>query len=49
MDERLIKEKEMAFRELISIMNKGLGSEHLTSEVLRELRDKIDKMLENDF
>jgi len=46
----LKEEKQMVIQELIDIMNEGLSDEEqLTSELLRELRDKIDKMILNDF
>ena len=45
----LKEEKQLVFQELISIMNEGLSSEDLTSEVLKELRDKIDDLLMSDF
>jgi hypothetical protein len=45
----LKEEKQLVFQELINIMNEGLSSEDLTSELLRELRDKIDEMIKNDF
>jgi len=45
----LKEEKQLVFQELINIMNEGLSSEDLTSEVLKELRDKIDEMVKNDF
>jgi hypothetical protein len=45
----LKEEKQLVFQELINIMNEGLSSEDLTSELLRELRDKIDEMILNDF
>jgi hypothetical protein len=45
----LKEEKQLVFQELINIMNEGLSSEDLTSEVLKELRDKIDEMIKNDF
>jgi hypothetical protein len=45
----LIKEKQMVFQDLINIMNEGLSSEDLTSEVLNELKNKIEEILESDF
>jgi len=45
----LKEEKQLVFQELINIMNEGLSSEDLTSEVLKELRDKIDDLLMSDF
>jgi hypothetical protein len=45
----LTQEKEMVFDELIIIMNKGLESNDLTSDILKELKDKINEMLNNDF
>ena len=45
----LKEEKQLVFQELINIMNEGLSSENLTSEILRELRDKIDDLLMSDF
>jgi hypothetical protein len=41
----LIKEKQMVFQDLINIMNEGLSSEDLTSEVLNELKNKIDEFV----
>jgi len=45
----LIKEKQMVFQDLINIMNEGLSSEDLTSEVLNKLKNKIEEILESDF
>ena len=45
----LTQEKEMVFDELIIIMNKGLESNDLTSDVLKELKSKIENLLESDF
>ena len=45
----LIKEKQMVFQDLINIMNEGLSSEDSTSEVLNELKSKIEEILESDF
>lgn len=45
----LKEEKQLVFQELINIMNEGLSSENLTSEILRELRDKINDLLMSDF
>ena len=49
MNEELIREKQRIFQELIYIMNQGLNSEDLTSDVLKELKDRINKMLNSDF
>ena len=46
----LKEEKQITTQELIDIINEGLSDEEqLTSELLRELRDKIDEMILNDF
>jgi len=46
----LKEEKQMVIQELIDIMNEGLSDEEqLTSELLRELKTKIDEMILNDF
>ncbi len=46
----LKEEKQIITQELIDIINEGLSNEEqLTSELLRELRDKIDEMILNDF
>jgi hypothetical protein len=49
MNEELIREKQRIFQELIYIMNQGLNSEDLTSDVLKELKSKIENLLESDF
>jgi len=49
MNNELIKEKQIVFQELINVMNKGLTSEKLTSEVLKELKLKIENLLISDF
>ena len=49
MNEELIREKQRIFQELIYIMNRGLNSEDLTSDVLKELKSKIENLLESDF
>ena len=49
MNEELIREKQRIFQELIYIMNRGLNSEDLTSDVLKELKDRINEMLNSDF
>jgi len=49
MNEELIREKQRIFQELIYIMNRGLNSEDLTSDVLKELKNKIENLLESDF
>jgi hypothetical protein len=49
MNEELIREKQRIFQELIYIMNQGLNSEDLTSDVLKELKDRINEMLNSDF
>ena len=49
MNEELIREKQRIFKELIYIMNQGLNSEDLTSDVLKELKDRINEMLNSDF
>lgn len=46
----LKEEKQMALQELVNVMNEGLTNEEkLTGEMLRELRDKINEMIESDF
>ncbi len=49
MNEELIREKQRIFQELIYIMNRGLNSEDLTSDVLKELKDRINEILNSDF
>jgi hypothetical protein len=46
----LKEEKHLVLQELINIMNQGLADEgKLTSELLIELKGKIDGMIEKDF
>ena len=46
----LREEKQEALKELVNIMNEGLTNEDkLTGEMLRELRGKLDEIIENDF
>ena len=44
------EEKHLVYQELINIMNDGLeNDEKLTSEILQELKNKIEELMENDF
>jgi hypothetical protein len=46
----LREEKENVLWGLIFIMNEGLSDEDkLTGEMLRELREKVDELIKNDF
>ena len=49
MNNELTKEKQIVFQELINVMNKEFTSEKLTSEVLKELKLKIENLLTSDF
>jgi hypothetical protein len=44
------EEKHLVYQELVNIMNDGLeNDEKLTSEILQELKNKIEELMENDF
>ena len=46
----LVDEKRMVFEQLINIMNDGLvNEEKLTSDVLKELKKKIEELIISDF
>ena len=46
----LKEEKQEVLKGLVSIMNEGLTNEDkLTYEMLKELKDKIEEMIKNDF
>jgi hypothetical protein len=44
------EEKHLVYQELVNIMNDGLENEEkLTSEILQELKNKIEELMESDF
>ena len=46
----LVDEKCMVFEQLVNIMNDGLANEEkLTSDVLKELKKKIEELIMSDF
>jgi hypothetical protein len=46
----LVDEKCMVFEQLVNIMNDGLANEEkLTSDVLKELKKKIEELIISDF
>jgi hypothetical protein len=46
----LKEEKQIVLQELVNVMNNGLTNEEkLTSELLGELKEKIEELIKNDF
>jgi hypothetical protein len=46
----LKEEKQLVLQELVNVMNNGLTNEEkLTSELLGELKEKIEELIKNDF
>jgi hypothetical protein len=46
----LKEEKQLVLQELVNVMNNGLANEEkLTSELLGELKGKIDELIKSDF
>jgi len=46
----LKEEKHLVTQELINIINQGLTNEEkLTSDMLKELKGKIEELIESDF
>jgi hypothetical protein len=46
----LREEKQLVLQELVNVMNNGLADEEkITSELLGELKEKIEELIKNDF
>jgi hypothetical protein len=46
----LKEEKQLVLQELVNVMNNGLADEgKLTSELLEELKGKIEELMKSDF
>ncbi len=46
----LKEEKQLVLQELVNVMNNGLADEEkLTSDMLKELKEKIEELMKSDF